>query len=155
MLTYLHHNPKMKGINTVEGIIVTVYADATEDQGSPPSLSKRRADAVKKYLIERGMYPSRICTQEHDGPGQRAIVEADGKKEGPLGSHGARRTARRRSRRYRRIDKKVSNTLYICRSRSFVGSKPRIDTLPLRALLATRGDRECSGRGRVRFPLHG
>ncbi len=53
---------KTKSVN-LEVIIATGYTDSIGTAGYNQALSVRRADAVKKYLVDKGIEPNRVYTE--------------------------------------------------------------------------------------------
>jgi OOP family OmpA-OmpF porin len=53
---------KLRGVN-LEVIIVVGHTDSVGSAAANQRLSVRRAEAVKKYLVEKGIEPNRIYTE--------------------------------------------------------------------------------------------
>ena len=71
---------KIRGIN-LEVVIAIGHADAIGSDAYNQKLSVRRADAIKAYLVSKGIEPNRIYTE---GKGKKQPVTGDKcKKMGP------------------------------------------------------------------------
>ncbi len=69
---------KVKGIN-LEVIIAVGHTDSDGSDKYNQKLSVRRAEAVKKYLVSKGIEPNRVYTE---GKGEKAPVADNKTKEG-------------------------------------------------------------------------
>jgi len=69
---------KTKGIN-LEVIIAVGHTDSTGPEGYNQKLSIRRADAVKNYLVSKGIEKNRVYTE---GKGEKQPIADNGTREG-------------------------------------------------------------------------
>jgi OmpA-OmpF porin, OOP family len=69
---------KARGLS-VEVILVVGHTDSVGDDGYNMKLSQRRADAVKRYLVGRGVPANRVYTE---GKGEKSPIADNKTKEG-------------------------------------------------------------------------